>query len=161
MPKLIKNGMASHYEWQVLTDSNAVEMANLSQGRHLIPLQDWLTIENKNDSIGVFIDGDTSPEAITHAISSAPAIAIHFSAFADGRGFSLARILREDCEYAGELQATGNYIQDQLFYLKRCGFDAYVVPDESDIDSMLTSLNDFTDSYQASSDESRPLFRRR
>ena len=71
------------------------------------------------------------------------------------------KVRSEDCDYQGELQAAGGYMQDQLFYLKRCGFDSYVVEDDADIESMLESLGDFSDSYQASSDEPRPLFRRR
>ena len=157
MPKLIKNGAASDYTWQQLADSDAVTAADLSTGQYLLPLEQWLASDQKQ---GVWLAVDADPAQLA-AASKAPTIAIEFGPFADGRGFSLARILREDCEYTGEIQATGGYIQDQLFYLKRCGFDAYVVPDDADIESMLTSLGDFTNSYQASADESRPLFRRR
>ena len=161
MPKLIKNNAAQAYTWQQHTDES-LQDADLSQGQHLVPLTAWLeNSANLGDDVGVIIPTDADPNSLTSALNKAPAIAISFGVFADGRGFSLARILREDCDYQGELQATGGYMQDQLFYLKRCGFDSYVVEDDVDIDSMLESLGDFSDSYQASSDEPRPLFRRR
>ncbi len=159
MPKLIKNGVAEDYTWQVLEDSSTD--VNLNSGHHLIPLEDWLAADYSGQQVGIVLHCDTDPTLLTDAVAKAPAIAVHFGAFADGRGFSLARILREECEYTGELQAAGHYIQDQLFYLKRCGFDSYVVDENSNIESMLVSLEDFSNSYQASSDESRPLFRRR
>lgn len=161
MPKLIKNAAAEDYIWQVLEDNNAKSDVNLGNGHYLIPLSDWLAADYSGQQVGILLQCDTDPELLTEAVAKAPAIAIHFGAFADGRGFSLARILREECEYTGELQAAGHYIQDQLFYLKRCGFDAYIVDESSNIESMLVSLEDFSNSYQASSDESRPLFRRR
>lgn len=161
MPKLIKNNTAQAYTWQQHTNES-LQDADLSQGQHLVPLTAWLeNSENWGENVGILIPTDADPSSLSPALNKAPAIAISFGAFADGRGFSLARILREDCDYQGELQAAGSYMQDQLFYLKRCGFDSYVVEDDADIDSMLESLGDFSDSYQASCDEPRPLFRRR
>lgn len=161
MPKLIKNNQAHAYAWQQHTDESLAS-ADLSQGQHLVPITAWLeNSENWGGNVGVVISTDTDPSLLSATLNKAPAIAITFSAFADGRGFSLARILREDCDYQGELQAAGSYMQDQLFYLKRCGFDSFVAEDDADTESLLTSLGDFSDSYQASSDEHRPLFRRR
>lgn len=161
MPKLIKNNEAQAYTWQQHSEESS-QSADLTQGQHLVPLAYWLDNNDKwNGNVGIIIPTDANPSSLTPALNKAPAIAISFGAFADGRGFSLARILREDCDYQGELQASGDYMQDQLYYLKRCGFDSYVVGDDADINSALESLGDFTDNYQASSDEPRPLFRRR
>lgn len=49
-------------------------------------------------------------------------IAIDFPAFTDGRGFSLARRLRE-LGYSGRLRATGRLIADQYAMARRVGFD--------------------------------------
>lgn len=161
MPKLIKNGTTEAFHWQILRDSDAVNATDLSSGHYLIPLSDWLATTPANHNVGVWLPIDTQPEDLTKALKNLSTIAIEFGSFMDGRGFSLAHILREDCDFTGELQAAGGFMQDQLFYLKRCGFDAFVVPDNADTDSMLTSLDDFSDSYQAACDEPRPLFRRR
>lgn len=162
MPKLIKNDAVQENSWKTIADQNALNNTDLSSGNYLVPLEQWIsTPELQTPSIGIWLNGDTAPELISKRLVGAPAIAIHFAAFADGRGFSLARILREDCDFTGELQAAGHYIQDQLYYLKRCGFNAFAVADDANTDSMLASLQDFTNSYQASHDEPRPLFRRR
>ncbi len=51
-----------------------------------------------------------------------PLIRIAFSSFADGRGFTLARVLRMH-GYAGRLRAQGHLIADQYAMARRAGFD--------------------------------------
>lgn len=56
-------------------------------------------------------------------------IAIDFPSFSDGRGFSLARRLRE-LGYKGRLRAAGRLIADQYAMARRVGFDEVeVAPD--------------------------------
>lgn len=56
-------------------------------------------------------------------------IAIDFPSFSDGRGFSLARRLRE-MGYKGRLRASGRLIADQYAMARRVGFDEVeVAPD--------------------------------
>ena len=85
---------------------------------------------------------------------------VNFPVFTDGRGFSYGRELRER-GYQGELRAAGHFIRDQLTYLSRCGFDAFQMADESQLEDALASLDDFSESYQAAIDQPLPLFRRR
>ena len=161
MPKLVKDGKLQENPWNTVEQAD-LDNADLSSGKHLVPLDAWLALpESEREAIGLWIGGDADPSALNRTLAKAPVIAIRFAAFADGRGFSLARILREDCDFSGELQAAGDYMQDQLFYLKRCGFNAFEIPDDADVGAMLASLQDFSNSYQASHDEPRPLFRRR
>ncbi len=47
---------------------------------------------------------------------------LHFADFADGRGYSVARMLRRQ-GFEGRLRATGASGLDQVFYLKSCGFE--------------------------------------
>lgn len=56
-------------------------------------------------------------------------LAIDFPSFSDGRGFSLARRLRE-MGYKGRLRASGRLIADQYAMARRVGFDEVeVAPD--------------------------------
>lgn len=56
-------------------------------------------------------------------------LAIDFPSFSDGRGFSLARRLRE-LGFKGRLRATGRLIADQYAMARRVGFDeVQVAPD--------------------------------
>lgn len=74
-------------------------------------------------------------------------IAVHFADFNDGRGFTIARRLR-DSGFRGELRATGDYILDQLQFLSRCGFDAFQLPEGVDIEQARDSLHEFSVFYQ-------------
>jgi uncharacterized protein (DUF934 family) len=51
-------------------------------------------------------------------------------------------------------------LRDQLFYMARCGFDSFALKPGKDIEGALSAFDDFSVTYQASSDDRRPLFRR-
>lgn len=57
------------------------------------------------------------------------AIRIAFDHFSDGRGFGLARQLRQ-LGYTGHLRATGHLIADQFYHARRCGFDDVEISQE-------------------------------
>jgi phosphoadenosine phosphosulfate reductase len=90
-----------------------------------------------------------------------PVIGVNFPKFTDGRSYSSARLLRERYRYHGEIRALGDVLQDQLFYMRRCGIDAYALRADKDIDKALAGLAVFSDTYQAAVDQPQPLFRRR
>ena len=58
------------------------------------------------------------------AVGAAPAIALQFPKWVDGRAYSQAVVLRGRLKYAGEIVATGEVMVDMLPLLRRCGFDA-------------------------------------
>jgi uncharacterized protein (DUF934 family) len=161
MPKLIKNGTLQDNPWTLMNEEDWTSDSAVLN-RVLLPLAFWLANpEQFTPNMGVWLRSDEDPELLSSALAKLPAIAIVFGIFSDGRGFSLARMLREDFDFSGELQAAGDFMQDQLCYLQRCGFDAFVVADDADTASMMVNLRDFSDSYQATYAEPRPLFRRR
>jgi len=88
-------------------------------------------------------------------------IALNFPSFTDGRHYSSARLLRERYGYKGEIRAIGDVLRDQLFYMRRCGFDAFAIRADRDPVDALEGLKDFSVTYQAAADDERPLFRRR
>ncbi|WP_017999243.1 DUF934 domain-containing protein [Paracoccus sp. N5] len=54
-------------------------------------------------------------------------LAIDFPAMTDGRGFSLARLLRQK-GFKGRLRAVGGLIADQYAMARRVGFDEVRIP---------------------------------
>ena len=88
-------------------------------------------------------------------------IALNFPVFSDGRSYTNARELRQQLNYEGEIRAIGDVLRDQLFYMLRCGFNAFEIRHDQDPDLCLAAFNDFQTGYQASIDEPDPLFRRR
>ena len=88
-------------------------------------------------------------------------IALNFPSFADGRAYSSARELRNNLGFKGEIRAIGDVLRDQLFYMARCGFDAFLLRDDQNVETALGAFDDFKDGYQVSVDKPLPLFRRR
>lgn len=160
MRKIIHKDKIVDDKWNILPKNYSGELPQMQLS--LIPLQYWL--ENK-DSIrlpvlGLWIDSDEDVEELGDQANMFPVIAVNFPSFTDGRGFSIGRLLRERYGFSGQLRAIGNPNRDQLFYLKRCGFDAYDLREGTDLEAALASLNDFSVTYQTSADQKDPLFRR-
>lgn len=161
--RIIKNDSIVDNPWRIIANDESLENKP-NETNLIVPLSVWQDTEalQQRDDIGVWIDNDIELEAFAESIIKAPIIAINFPAFMDGRGFSLARLLRERYRYQGEIRTIGHIIRDQLCYLKRCGFNAFSFSDESvDLEASLNSLNDLTEAYQTSVDKPMPLFRRR
>ena len=76
---------------------------------------------------GIDLPSDTAPDELDRHLS-APAIRIDFPSFADGRGFTLAAMLRR-LGYAGRLRARGHLIADQYAMARRSGFDEVEIDD--------------------------------
>jgi uncharacterized protein (DUF934 family) len=111
---------------------------------------------------GVWLDSDEGPEALAGDIDRfAVMIGVNFPKFTDGRSYSSARLLRERYGYGGEIRALGDVLQDQLFYMQRCGIDAYALRADKDIEKALAGLSVFSETYQAAVDQPQPLFHRR
>ena len=102
----------------------------------------------------------TVDHALEECFLSADRIAIEFPAFNDGRGLSLAVLLRTRYGYTGDIMATGDVHEDMLHYMRRCGFTSFLVPDERNLETALSTLAPYSDYYQASVIEPQPAFRR-
>ena len=73
------------------------------------------------------ISADQDLNALSDYLDTLTLIRIEFACFADGRGFSLARILRL-MGFSGHLRAYGHVIADQYAMARRSGFDDVEVP---------------------------------
>jgi uncharacterized protein (DUF934 family) len=81
-------------------------------------------------------------------------IALEFPGPGDGRGFSQARVLREQLGFAGELRAVGAGVrQDLIFLMARCGFDAFELPPDEDPGAARRALSRYDVAYQPGSAE--------
>lgn len=74
------------------------------------------------------LPSDTNPEALEFDADT-QMIRVDFPSFADGRGFTLARLLRLR-GYKGRLRAKGHVISDQYAMARRSGFDEVEISDE-------------------------------
>lgn len=162
---IIKNRAIVNDDWNVLRldENDTPESVAVPNGKVILPLKVWQSqresLQARAD-LGVWLNSDERAEALQIDIEKFSVIAVNFPKFADGRGYSIAHHLRERLGYRGELRAIGDVLRDQLFYMQRVGFDAFEPRANKDINGALKGLDDFSEIYQASSDQALPLFRR-
>ncbi|MGH8808317.1 MAG: DUF934 domain-containing protein [Noviherbaspirillum sp.] len=108
-----------------------------------------------------WIAPDDAFEAQAQRLCELDLIAVDFPSFRDGRGYSIATLLRARYGWSGELRAIGDVLRDQLNYMRRCGFDAFAVRADKDIHDALKGFSRYSVQYQGAVDQPQPLFRRR
>ena len=164
MQRIIKGNQVVVENWHLLDKDASLDGLPNSDDL-IVPLALWRehahALKSRDGGLGVWLDSDEQIEEIEGDLEHFQVIALNFPVFSDGRHYSTARILRDRYGYKGEVRAIGDVLRDQLFFMKRCGFDAYALREDRDADEALASLQDFSEVYQAATDQPLPLFRRR
>jgi uncharacterized protein (DUF934 family) len=174
MAEIIKNGALLDDDWGILRLAEgqaAADVAVPAEGRWIVPLSVWqaqretLLTAAQAGRVAVWLAGDDEPGELATDFAALPLIAVDFPKFADGRGYSIATLLRTRLGYQGELRAIGNVLRDQFYNMVRCGFDVLVPQPgrytREQLQAALASLNVFSEPYQGAVDRQEPLFRRR
>lgn len=166
MAVIIRHQQVANDNWQLLeaaADGAAPPVP--PAGDIIVPLALWLAqrdaLLSRAGRLGVWLDSHEDPALIAHDLRHFEVVAVNFPQFTDGRGYSIARLLRELYGWRGELRAIGDVFRDQLFYLARCGFDAFALRQGEDSRAALSAFDDFSEVYQTAADRPMPLFRRR
>ena len=167
MRKIIKDRKIIDSHWQYLTD---IENPASMEGDIVVSLADWLKHKEELLSycgnLGLLLQSDEEPSAIENPPAAKDQlkhfhlIAINFPVFSDGRGYSIARELRSRYDYQGEIRATGDVLRDQLLMMERCGFNAFEVREDRDINEAIKGFQDFSFQYQADHNNPLPSYRR-
>jgi uncharacterized protein (DUF934 family) len=165
MATLIKNAKIAADSWLRLDWAAEGSLPTVPAGDIIVPLALWQATAGellmRSGRLGLWLDSAEDPALVADSLEAFSLIAVNFPQFTDGRGYSTARLLRERYGWKGELRAIGDIQRDQLFYLSRCGFDAFVLNDGLDAQDALSAFTDFSEAYQTSVERSQPLFRRR
>jgi uncharacterized protein (DUF934 family) len=136
----------------------------LATGKPIVTLARYVAstaeLLERYPALGVRIGSDKLPSDIPE-LGRLALIAIEFPRFTDGRGYSVARMLRDRHQFKGELRAVGWVLRDNLLYMERCGFDAFELKPGKPLESALAAFKELSVRYQAAADEKRPLYRRR
>lgn len=147
--QIIKDRQIVDDNWSFVADDAEAKSGNIS-----VSLARWLKDQQQllksNQNIGVRISSTDSVADIAANLKDIPLIELEFPAFADGRIFSHAWLLRSRYNYQGEIRATGCFMPDQVFYLSRVGVNAFKLEKTEDLPIALSTLNDFTHTYQKS-----------
>lgn len=124
---LFKNDHFVPDEWQRLAQGADVPL----DGKCILTRAQWQDHRDRlhasNLALGLLLEPASDPRALAEDVARFALIAIEFPKFSDGRGFSLARRVRDELGFTGELRAVGDILYDQLQLLARCGFDAFEI----------------------------------
>jgi uncharacterized protein (DUF934 family) len=156
MATLIINKRIAPDTWQLLkpaADGNQPELP--LTGDWMVPFAVWqeqrAQLSQRQGRNGVLLENTDDPRALAQDFDQLALIAVRFPKFTDGRGYSIARLLRR-LGWKGELRAVGDVLRDQLFYMTRCGFDAFALREDQDAQSALSAFSDFSAPYQPAID---------
>jgi uncharacterized protein (DUF934 family) len=118
----------------------------------IVTLEYWLqhrdTLISSDFCLGLLIQGHEDPAEFANDLQYFSMVAINIPVFTDGRGYSLAKKLRESHGYTKEIRAVGDILPDQALYLTRVGFNALELNDKASAQVALEKLSDFSVFYQ-------------
>lgn len=101
-----------------------------------------------NGDDDALLDPTADAAALAAAVADGGPIAIRFPTFGDGRGHSLAVLLRERHGFDGEIRAVGYLIPDLAPFLLRSGFDTAEITDANDVETWKGALTSIRHLYQ-------------
>lgn len=160
MRRLIKQREIVLDDWRYADDD--------PQGRSralILPFARWIEERERwwlwDGRLGVRLGPTDDVARLEHDFLRLGLVAVEFGALAEGRGYSQAQLLRKRYKFTGELRAVGDVQRDQLFYMARCGFDAFELPDGADLEAALAAFDDFSVAYQEAIDVGVSPLRRR
>jgi uncharacterized protein (DUF934 family) len=104
------------------------------------------------DGAVVQLEPGDEVEKLAPHIARLSLVVVHFPKDGEGRGFSQGQLLRQRYRYTGELRAAGLIKRDYLFFLARCGFDAFDLHPDEDLLASLVAFRTFSAAYQPSTD---------
>lgn len=92
------------------------------------PLSD-LSADSSARALAIELEPDADIDLLTGRLNEIGMIRVNFPGFADGRGFTLARLLRLR-GFGGRMRASGHVISDQYAMARRAGFDEIEISKE-------------------------------
>jgi uncharacterized protein (DUF934 family) len=152
-------------DWQVWDgerDEGGIPDLEHGFSKVLAPFHWWIThhqnldvIERINKGeIGVWFAADDDilkhADLIEVGQKLWPVVGAHFPIFRDGRSFSTAALLRDRFGFDQEIRAVGDVLIDQLLQGARCGFDAFELCSDQNLDVAMKQFDLFSVTTQNS-----------
>jgi len=126
MTTIFRDGEFTEETWlRVTAESGPVE------DKALVPQKLFLaepeTYLSGSAQTAVLVEPGDDVEGLGAHLDRLTFVAVDFPSFSDGRGFSAARVLREQMGYKGDIRAVGKYILDQVPLARRCGVTSFEI----------------------------------
>ena len=157
MPRqLLRDGRVVADDWTYLADTEVPAAGTaVSSGGLIIPFDQWQAdkaawLADKRH-LGVVLQPAHKVELLVPDLARFELVASEFPGPSDGRGYTQARLLRERYGFRHELRAAGYVRQDQLFFLARCGFNSFELP-ENELSAATAAFSTFSAEYQPTND---------
>lgn len=141
--------------WRLLAD----EETHGVDGPYVLGFERALNeLDGLNGHYGVRILPGQDVRLLEPFLDKITLIEVAFPGYRDGRGYSTARILRDDLGYTGVIRAVGDVLRDQLFIMMRCGFDEFLLKDKDPAGAIAAASQRFSMAYQSAADSARPAW---
>lgn len=150
--KIIKDKQLVDDHWTFIPDNedSAATLDNISVSLERWKQEKEQLLTRHTGQLGIRLHSNDDVNEVAGDLHHIDLIELDFPIFTDGRGFSQARMLRNQYHYDGEIRAVGNFMAEQVFYLSRVGVNAFSISSEEELKVALTTLNDFSVRYQTS-----------
>jgi uncharacterized protein (DUF934 family) len=110
--------------------------------------QQWDRLVALPINLGVILEPTSAVEDVIPFLDQLQIVVLQFKAFADGRAFSQARLLRDRYAYRGDIRAVGNVFCDQLWFMKRSGFNQFQPGEGEDLELAFRIFGEISQTYQ-------------
>jgi uncharacterized protein (DUF934 family) len=158
MPRqLLRDGRIVADDWTYFTEAGGTAAPGSADSSNAIILtfDQWRSDEPRwraaPQRLGVILAPADKVERLAPDLSRFNLVGAEFPGPSDGRGYTQGRLLRERYGWSGELRATGYVRRDQVFFLARCGFNSFELPD-GELKEVAAAFSTFTAAYQPSND---------
>jgi uncharacterized protein (DUF934 family) len=149
---LVEDGSLSVDDWRHLGDDEPVPASGPITVSFARWQADQAVLHARADKLGLRLPNTIAPQEIADDVDRFALIVLNFPKFTDGRAYSQARLLRTRFHYAGELRAEGEVLRDQLLFMKRCGFNSFVVGERAIKENWAKAFGEFDVFYQGAPD---------
>ena len=97
---------------------------------------EFATLADRADPIGLVLASGETLDGLGAVIGRLRLVKLVIPRYADGRLYSIARLLRDRYGFTGEIRASGDVLRDQIVFLARAGVDAFEVTHQGTIQAL-------------------------
>ncbi len=130
---LFRDGRETPDDWARVADGEP-----LPADKHIVltkarMIADRETLRGRNAPLGVVLASGENLDGIEDDLRKLSLVVLNIPKYADGRLYSIARLLRDRHGFTGEIRAAGDVLRDQIVHLHRVGVDSFDVTHEGTI----------------------------